>query len=93
MVTGPNQLWCMEFKGFTTRDGKRCDPFTISDAYSRYLIRCQIVSRMDLIQVRAICEAAMREHGMPARIRTDNGHRLRAQGHWVLETLARLRRS
>jgi hypothetical protein len=28
---------------------------------------------MDLSQVRAICEAAMREHGVPARIRTDNG--------------------
>jgi hypothetical protein len=40
---------------------------------SRYLIRCQIVSRMDLSQVRAICEAATREHGLPARIRTDNG--------------------
>jgi transposase InsO family protein len=73
-VTGPNQLWCMDFKGyFTTGDGKRCDPFTITDAHSRYLIRCQIVSRMDLSQVRAICEAAMREYGVPARIRTDNG--------------------
>ena len=50
----------MDFKGyFTTGDGKRCDPFTITDAHSRYLIRCQIVSRMDLSQVRAICEAAM----------------------------------
>jgi len=51
----------------------RCDPFTITDAHSRYLIRCQIVSRMDLSQVRAVCEAAMREYGMPAPIRTDNG--------------------
>ena len=74
MVTGPNQLGCMDFKGyFVTGDGKRCDPFTITDAHSRYLIRCQIVSRIDLSQVRAICEAAMREYGVPARIRTDNG--------------------
>jgi transposase InsO family protein len=73
-VTAPNQLWCMDFKGyFSTGDGSRCDPFTITDAHSRYLIRCQIVSRMDLSQMRAICEAAMREYGMPARIRTDNG--------------------
>jgi transposase InsO family protein len=71
---GPNQLSCMDFKGsVATGDGKRCVPFTITDAYSRYLIRCQIVSRMDLSQVRAICEAAMREYGVPARIRTDNG--------------------
>ena len=73
-VTAPNQLWCMDFKGyFSTGDGTRCDPFTITDAHSRYLIRCQIVSRMDLSQVRAVCEAAMREYGMPLRIRTDNG--------------------
>lgn len=73
-VTAPNQLWCMDFKGyFSTGDGSRCDPFTITDAHSRYLIRCQIVSRMDLSQVRAVCEAAMREYGVPARIRTDNG--------------------
>ena len=73
-VTAPNQLWCMDFKGnFNTGDGARCDPFTVTDAHSRYLIRCQIVSRMDFSQVRAICEAAMREYGMPARIRTDNG--------------------
>jgi transposase InsO family protein len=66
----------MDFKGyFATGDGKRCDPFTITDAHSRYLIRCQLVSRMDLSQVRAICEAAMREYGVPARIRTDNGER------------------
>jgi hypothetical protein len=45
----------MDFKGyFATGDCKRCDPFTIADAHSRYLIRCHIVSRMDLSQVRAI---------------------------------------
>jgi hypothetical protein len=54
----------MDFKGyFVTGDGKRCDPFTVTDAHSRYLIRCQIVSRIDLSEVRAICEAAMREYG------------------------------
>ena len=73
-VTSPNQLWCMDFKGyFSTGDGTRCDPLTITDAHSRYLIRCQTVSRMDLSEVKAVCEAAMREYGMPARIRTDNG--------------------
>lgn len=31
----------MDFKGyFTTGDCKRCDPFIITDAHSRYLIRC-----------------------------------------------------
>jgi hypothetical protein len=36
----------MDFKRyFMTGDGLRCDPFTITDAHSRYLIRCQTVSR------------------------------------------------
>jgi len=36
-VTGPNQLWCTDFNGyFTTGDGKCCDPFTITDAYSPF---------------------------------------------------------
>jgi len=73
-VTAPNQLWCMDFKGnFRLGNGSRCDPFTITDAYSRYLIRCQAVTRMDLAHVGAVCDAAMREYGVPERIRTDNG--------------------
>jgi hypothetical protein len=60
----------------------------VTDAYSRYLIRCQIVSRIDLSQVRAICEAAMREYGMPARIRTDNGAPFAGTGLMGLSKLA-----
>ena len=71
---GPNRLWCADFKGwFRTRDGERIDPLTISDAYSRYLLRCQGVEKMDTTRVQGIFEAAFREHGMPVAIRTDNG--------------------
>jgi putative transposase len=69
-----NRVWCADFKGwFCTRDGARVDPLTISDAYSRYLLRCQTVEKADGEQVRAIFESAFRECGMPAAIRTDNG--------------------
>ena len=45
---GPNTVWCADFKGwFCTGDGQRCDPFTLSDAYSRYLLRCQVVRHAD----------------------------------------------
>jgi transposase InsO family protein len=73
-VTAPNQLWCMDFKGFfRCGNRERCDPFTITDAHSRYLIRCQAVPKIDFEHVDAICDAAMREYGVPERIRTDNG--------------------
>lgn len=73
-ITAPNQLWCMDFKGFFRCGNKeRCDPFTVTDAHSRYIIRCQAVPKLNFENVDAICEAAMREYGLPERIRTDNG--------------------
>lgn len=71
---GPNQVWCADFKGhFRTRDGERIDPFTLSDAHSRYLLRCQAVEKTDTAAVQALCAAAFREYGLPRAIRTDNG--------------------
>jgi putative transposase len=69
-----NRVWCADFKGwFRTADGERIDPLTISDAHSRYLLRCQAVEKTDTTRVQAIFEAAFREYGMPEAIRTDNG--------------------
>jgi len=69
-----NRVWCADFKGwFRTGDGQRIDPLTISDAHSRYLLRCQAVEKTDTARVQAIFEAAFREHGLPQAIRTDNG--------------------
>jgi putative transposase len=69
-----NRVWCADFKGwFRTADGERIDALTISDAYSRYLLRCQVVEKTNTERVQAIFEAAFREFGMPEAIRTDNG--------------------
>ena len=69
-----NRLWCADFKGwFRSGNGERIDPLTITDAHSRYLLRCQAVEKTDTDRVQAIFEAAFREFGMPTAIRTDNG--------------------
>jgi putative transposase len=73
-VDAANQTWCADFKGwFRTGDGERCDPLTISDAHSRYLLRCHITPKADGVHVAAIFDAAFREHGLPLVIHTDNG--------------------
>lgn len=73
-IDGANQTWCADYKGwFRTGDGTRCDPLTITDAHSRYLLRCQITPKSDTTHVAAIFDAAFREHGLPLVIRTDNG--------------------
>jgi len=73
-ASAPNRVWCGDFKGWErTQDGARIDPLTISDACTRYLLRCQAVEKMDTARVQAIFEAAFREYGLPEAIRTDNG--------------------
>jgi transposase InsO family protein len=70
-----NAIWCADFKGwFTTGDGVMCTPLTISDGFSRYLLRCQGLSEgTSGVVVKPIFEAVMREYGVPAAMRTDNG--------------------
>jgi len=73
-ATEPNAVWTVDFKGwFRTTDGSRCDPLTLSDTWSRYLLRCQTVARPDYSHVRPVFEAAFSEFGLPLSIRSDNG--------------------
>ena len=73
-ATAPNRVWAIDFKGhFRTGDGVRCDPLTISDTASRYLLRCQAVERPDYQHVRPLLEATFRKYGLPWALRSDNG--------------------
>ena len=36
-----NDVWCTDFKGWhLTRDSHKCEPFTLTDNFSRYLFAC-----------------------------------------------------
>jgi putative transposase len=73
-VEAANQTWCADFKGwFRTLDGTRCDPLTLTDAHSRYLLRCQITPQADTVHVAAVFDDAFRQYGLPLVIHTDNG--------------------
>ena len=88
-MSAANDVWCPDFKGwFRTGDGRRCDPFTLTDAHSRYLLRCQAVARPDEEHVRPIFEAAFKEHGLPLAIRSDNGPPFASPGVGGLSRLA-----
>jgi transposase InsO family protein len=69
-----NDVWTVDFKGwFRTSDGERCDPLTLKDAHSRYLLRCVAVQRPNGECVWPIFDAAFREFGLPKAMRSDNG--------------------
>jgi putative transposase len=87
-VQAPNDLWCIDFKGwFRTQDGQRCDPLTLSDADSRYLLVCRAVAPTRE-GVDPVLDAAFREHGLPFAIRSDNGPPFAGTGAGGLSRLA-----
>ena len=84
-----NDVWCIDFKGwFLTGDGKRCEPLTITDAHSRYLLRCQALPRTDTEHVWPVLDAAFREFGLPHSMRSDNGSPFASSGAGGLSKLS-----
>lgn len=84
-----NDVWCIDFKGwFVTGDGKRCEPLTLSDAHSRYLLRCQAMTRTDGDHVWPVLDATFREFGLPLRLRSDNGSPFASAGAGGLSQLS-----
>jgi putative transposase len=84
-----NDTWCIDFKGwFLTGDGARCEPLTLTDAASRYLLRCQTLARNDSGHVWPVLDAAFREFGLPLRLRSDNGSPFASTGAGGLSQLS-----
>jgi putative transposase len=87
--TEANEVWAIDFKGwFLTGDGTHCEPLTLSDAHSRYLLRCQVLAKNDTVHVWPVLEAAFREYGLPQRLRSDNGPPFATTGAGGLSRLA-----
>jgi putative transposase len=87
--TAANDVWCIDFKGwFLTGDGSHCEPLTLTDAHSRYLLRCQAMGRTDTAHVWPVLEAAFREFGLPHRLRSDNGPPFASRGAGGLSQLS-----
>lgn len=72
--TRPNEVWTFDFKGwFTLRDGQRCDPLTVCDRYSHFVIGCHGCANQQFKGTLSVCKKLMRRHGLPEVIRVDNG--------------------
>jgi transposase InsO family protein len=73
-VDGPNDLWTVDFKGWwNTRDRSRCEPLTVRDAFSRFVLCVHLVEGTATEHVRPAFERLFEQHGLPKAIRVDNG--------------------
>jgi transposase InsO family protein len=70
----PNEVWTVDFKGyFHTADGRRCDPLTVRDAYSRYGLCVRVLHGHKLATVQREFMRLFRRFGLPQRIHGDQG--------------------
>jgi len=69
----PNAVWCADFKGHFPVGGQRCNPLTIMDGCSRYLLCCKALESSLSAPTQRTFERVFREFGLPDAIRTDNG--------------------
>jgi transposase InsO family protein len=73
-ASAPNQVWTVDFKGWwRVAEGKRCEPLTVRDEFSRYLLEVRALANGQTETVRACFERLFEQNGVPEAIRSDNG--------------------
>ena len=84
-----NDVWTVDFKGwFRTADGRRCDPLTIRDLASRYVLCSTIVAEQSDDCARKVMTALFKRTGLPLVIRVDNGSPFASKGALNLSRLS-----
>lgn len=76
-----NHVLGVDFKGwFLTGDGHRCDPLTVTDLYSRFVLKIEALEEARTAWTRTAFRALFRRQGLPEIIRVDNGAPFASQG-------------
>ena len=69
-----NEVWTVDFKGsYLLGDGSRVEPLTVRDLYSRYGLLVGLQRNTGLQATRKRFVKIFNKHGLPERIRCDNG--------------------
>ena len=70
----PNDVWTLDFKGWwRARNGERCEPLTVRDAYSRYVLCARIMDTHATKTIQREFVRLFRRFGVPKWMQFDNG--------------------
>lgn len=70
----PNDIWTVDFKGvWYTPDGERCEPLTVRDDFSRYVLCARVPQNARTETIQREFERLFERYGLPGTIRSDNG--------------------
>lgn len=80
-ATSPNDVWCIDFKGdIGLGGGQVVKPFTVTDAFSRYVLFCDVLPTLRGEPVRNTMTQLFSRFGLPGAIRSDNGPPFASRG-------------
>jgi transposase InsO family protein len=68
-----NEVWTIDFKGWWHDARGKCEPLTVRDEWSRYLLDVRALGNARTETVRACFERLFERSGLPQAIRSDNG--------------------
>jgi len=84
-----NEVWTVDFKGwFRTQDGRRVEPLTVRDLFSRYLLTVRLLKDQRWEPVRREFLRLFDRYGYPKVIRVDNGGPFGSKGPVGLSRLS-----
>lgn len=87
--TQPNHVWTVDFKGwFTLGNGQRCDPLTVCDRYSHYILAVRAQPDQQFKRTLRAFRALMRQACRPEVIRVDHGSPFASVGLGRLSALS-----
>lgn len=87
--TQPNHVWTVDFKGwFVLGNGQRCDPLTVCDRFSRYVVGCRARPDQQFKGTLYAFQSLMRQTGLPEIIRVDHGSPFASIGLGRLSSLS-----
>jgi transposase InsO family protein len=87
--TQPNHVWTVDFKGwFFLGNGQRCDPLTVCDRYSHYVLAVRGQPDQQFARTLRTFRALMRQSGVPEIIRVDHGSPFASVGLGRLSSLS-----
>lgn len=88
-ASAPNEVWTVDFKGWWRNGDKRCEPLTVRDEHSRYVLEVRAVEDARSETVRKSFEQLFERQGLPQAIRSDNGAPFASKyGLWGLSRLS-----
>ena len=67
-AAAPNEVWTVDFKGWWRSWGKRCEPLTVRDEHSRYVLELRVMESAGTDKVRQSFERLFERAGLPEAI-------------------------